>query len=196
LTRAARDALLPKDVFEGGFMRPFLVSAALAGLLIGCSPPAQHQTDEPSSDTAPQVQACNDVSPDLSHMVQIESAPAIATAAGDLRGGAVAPGLYDLTRAVRMGQATGWQGERAVALDVSEAESGAVTFNWAGAPAQGEVDRWTATCNTSGEHPILSYTCGRIGDVAAEFTAQQSALTLRLPDGANGSLELDFQRRS
>ncbi len=176
-------------------MRTLFLSAAFAALLVACSPPAQRDADAPS-DAAPQVQACNEIAPNLSRMVGIEGAAAVAAGASDLRGGAITPGLYDLTRAVRIGEATGWQGERAVALDVSEDASGAVTFNWAGAAAGGDVDRWTATFNDSGEHPIITYTCGRMGDVAAEFTAQRDTLTLRVPDGANGSLHLDFQRRS
>jgi len=175
-------------------MRPSILSATFVVILVACSPPAQ-QIDEPSREPQPQVQACNDITPSLSRLVRIEEQQAVAAAASDLRGGALEPGLYDLTRAVRIGQATGWQGARAVALDLREDTSGAVTFNWAGAEASGEIDRWTATFNDSGEHPILSYTCGRIGDVAVEFTAQSNALTLRVPDGANGSLQLEFQRR-
>jgi len=175
-------------------MRRLLFSAAIAALLVACSPPASKQSEAPT-EPAPQVQACNDVAPNLSQMVSIASEQAVASAASDLRGGAINPGTYDLTRAVRIGEATGWQGQRAVTLEVAEDSSGAVTFNWAGAAAAGEVDRWTARFNDTGEHPILSYTCGRMGDVAAEFTAAQNALTLRVPDGANGSLQLDFARR-
>ncbi|HYD71590.1 MAG TPA: hypothetical protein VEF55_00520 [Candidatus Binatia bacterium] len=175
-------------------MRSLFASAALAALLVACSPPAQLEAEAPSA-PPPQVPACNDVAPDLARMVSIASEEAVAEAASDLRGGAIAPGVYDLTRAVRVGQATGWQGARAVALEVSEDAGGAVTFNWAGAAAGGEVDRWTATFNDSGEHPIITYTCGRMGDVAAESTAAQNALTLRVPDGANGSLHLEFARR-
>lgn len=176
-------------------MRLPLVCCGLAALLISCSPPAGREAEAPSSEAAPQVQACNDVAPDLSRMVRIEQQMALASAAGGLRGGAIAPGVYDLTRAVRIGEATGWQGERAVALEVRENADGGATFDWAGA-AGGDADRWTATLDDSGEHAMLSYTCGRIGTVAAEFTAQQNALTLRIPDGANGSLQLEFQRRS
>lgn len=176
-------------------MRTLFLSAAFAALLIACSPPAQREAEAPSEPAA-QVQACNEVAPDLSRMVGIASEESVAEAASDLRGGAIAPGVYDLTRAVRVGRATGWQGARAVALEVSEDAGGAVTFNWAGAAPSGDVDRWTASFNDSGEHPIITYTCGRMGDVAAEFTAQPNALTLRVPDGANGSLNLDFQRRS
>jgi hypothetical protein len=175
-------------------MRSMFASATLAALLIACSPP-QREAEAPS-ESAAQVQACNDVAPAVSRMVSITSEEAIASAASDLRGGAITPGVYDLTRAVRVGQATGWQGERAVAVDVNEDSSGAITLNWAGAASGGEVDRWTATLNDSGEHPMLSYTCGRMGTVAVEFTAQPNALTLRVPDGANGSLHLDFTRRS
>lgn len=176
-------------------MRRLLFSAACAALLIACSPPAQ-QADAPASEPAAQVQACNDVAPDLARMVGIEAQMATAAAASDLRGGAIAPGVYDLTRAVRIGQATGWQGERAVALEVTESAEGGTAFDWAGAAPGGDIDRWTASFSDAGEHPIMSYTCGRIGDVALEFTAQANALTLRVPDGANGTLHLEFQRRS
>lgn len=176
-------------------MRSLFASAAFAALLIACSPPAQREADAPS-DPAPQVQACNDVAPDMARMAPIGAEMALASAAGGLRGGAIAPGVYDLTRAVRIGEATGWQGERAVALAVTEDASGVTTFNWAGAASGGEIDRWTATFNDSGEHTIMSYTCGRMGDVAVEFTALPDALTLRVPDGANGSLHLEFARRA
>ena len=42
----------------------------------------------------------------------------------------------------------------------------------------------------------MSYTCGRVGDVAADFAAQNNTLQLRLQDGASGQLALEFQRRS
>jgi len=77
---------------------------------------------------------------------------------------------------------------------VSE-QAGGVVFQWAGAPGSGEVDRWTATF-TDTPSPSLSYTCGRIGTVAPDFTASGNALQLRIPDGANGSLLLDFARRA
>lgn len=176
-------------------MRLFL-SAACAALLMACSPPAGRESETPSSRQTPQLQACNAVAPDVSRMVRVSEEDAVAAAASELRGGAIAPGVYDLTRAVRIGQATGWQGERAVALEVSEGAEGAVTFNWAGAAPNGELDTWTARFSDAGEHPIMSYTCGRIGDVPVEFTAQQNGLALRVPDGANGTLQLDFVRRS
>ena len=176
-------------------MRTSLTAAAFAALLAACSPPAQREAEGPR-DSAPQVQACNDLAPMAGRLVRVEEQMAVASAASDLRGGAITPGVYDLTRAARIGEATGWQGERAVSLEVSEDVAGAVTFNWAGLQPNGDVDRWTASFNDAGAHPILSYTCGRMGEVAAEFTAQQDALTLRVPDGANGSLQLEFQRRS
>ncbi len=176
-------------------MRLRVPAAAIAALLIACSPPAQREAEPPLA-PSPQVQACNDITPNAARMVRVEEQMALASAAADLRGGSMAPGVYDLTRAVRIGQATGWQGERAVALEVTEGASGAVTFDWAGAATGGEVDRWTATFSDAGEHPILSYTCGRMGEVAVEFTAPPNALTLRIPDGANGSLQLEFQRRT
>ena len=175
-------------------MRSLFVTAALTALVIACSPPTQREAEAPPSES-PQVQACNDVAPDMGRLVRVEEELAVAAAA-DLRGGAIAPGLYDLTRAMRVGQAPGWQGERAVALSVAEDAAGVVAFNWASTPSGGgETDRWTATFSDAGEHPTLSYTCGRMGSVAAEFTAEPNALTLRLPDGANGSLQLDFARR-
>jgi hypothetical protein len=133
------------------------------------------------------------VTPDAARQVTIEDELAIAAAASDLRGGRIAPGVYDLTRAVRIGEATGWSGTRSVALDVAENPAGGVTFNWAGL-ADGALDTWTANF-TETPTPRLSYTCGRIGDVDAEFTAASETLQLRLQDGANGRLQLDFQRR-
>jgi hypothetical protein len=176
-------------------MRPFFISAALAALLIACSPPAQRDADAPPPANPPAVQACNDVTPNLSRLVQVEEALAVAAAASDLRGGRVTPGVYDLASASRIGAAPGWQGGRAVALNVTEDAGGAVTFNWAGG-AGAEVDRWTATFADTTPGAQLTYTCGRMGTVSAEFAATANALQLRLPDGANGSLQLDFERRS
>lgn len=174
-------------------MRRLLLTAALAAVLAACSPPAQREAEAPDA-PSPQVQACNTITPDNARMVRVEEAPAIASAASDLPGGPITPGVYDLTRAVRIGQATGWQDTRAVALEVSEAPS-SVIFQWAGAPASGEVDRWTASF-TDTPRPRMRFTCGRIGDVEPDFTASANALQLRIPDGANGSLLLDFARRS
>ncbi|PZO51960.1 MAG: hypothetical protein DCF16_10570 [Alphaproteobacteria bacterium] len=172
-------------------MRKFLLSAAVAALLAACTPPAQQQEPD-APGPVPQVQACNTVTPDIARMVRIEEAGAV-TAAVDLPGGPIAPGTYDLVRAVRVGQPTGWQGARSVALEVTEDASG-VTFQWAGAPESGEVDRWTASF-TDTPSPRLNFTCGRIGDVETDFTASRGALQLRVPDGANGSLLMDFARR-
>ena len=173
-------------------MRRLLLSVALAALLVACTPPTQREAEAPDA-PGPQVQACNTITPDNARMVRVEEAEAVASIASDLPGGPITPGIYDLTRAVRIGQATGWQDTRAVALEVSEAESG-VVFQWAGAPASGAVDRWTASF-TDTPRPRMSFTCGRIGDVEPNFTASGNALQLRVPDGANGSLLLDFVRR-
>jgi hypothetical protein len=174
-------------------MRKVLVSVAVGALAAACSPPAQREPAEPAP--PPAVESCNTVAPDAARQIGVEDETATAAAAADLRGGRIAPGVYDLVRAMRIGQATGWQGTRAVALEVAENASGGVTFNWAGAGPGGEVDRWTATF-TEAPQPRLSYTCGRIGDVDAGFSAEGDALQLRLPDGANGSLLLSFQRRA
>lgn len=177
-------------------MRSLFVSAAFAALVVACTPPSQNKTEAPPSEPAPQVQACNDVAPNFTGLARVQEELAVSAAASDLRGGSIAPGDYDLTRAVRIGQATGWQGEQAVALNVTEDAANGVTFNWAGGTSGGAIDRWTATFSDAGEHPTVTYTCGRVGTVAVEFTATHSALTLRVPDGANGSLQLDFARRS
>jgi hypothetical protein len=177
-------------------MRPLLLSAALAALILACSPPAQREAEAPSSAQAPQVQACNAIQPDFSKLVSVQEEEAVGVAASDLRGGRIAPGVYDLMRAVRLGQATGWQGARAVALDVRENAEGGVILNWAGAAPGGAVDSWTATFTDATPDARLTYTCGRIGEVEASFTATADALQLSIPDGANGSLELTFARRN
>lgn len=174
-------------------MRKVLLSAAAAALFAACSPPAQRETEDRPA-TPPAVVACNALAPDLSRQIGVEDETATAAAAADLRGGRIAPGVYDLVRAMRVGAATGWQGTRAIALEVVEAASGSVTFDWAGAAPDGETDRWSATF-TETPQPRLTYTCGRIGEVDAGFAAEADALQLRLPDGANGSLLLTFERR-
>lgn len=174
-------------------MRKVLASAAIAALLAACSPPASQDTAETPT-PPPSVVACNAVAPDNARQVGVGEEVVTTAAAADLRGGSIAPGVYDLASATRVGSPTGWSGTRAVALEVSEASSGAVTFNWAGAPPQGEVDRWTATF-TDTPTPRIAFTCGRMGEVDADFAVEAGALQLRLPDGAQGSLLLTFARR-
>jgi hypothetical protein len=174
-------------------MRKFLLSAAVVALLAACSPPASRDTTE--APTPPTVVACNTVAPDSARQIGVGEEVVTAAAAADLRGGSIAPGVYDLASATRVGSPTGWSGTRAVALEVSEASSGAVTFNWAGAPPQGEVDRWTATF-TDTPTPRIAFTCGRMGEVDADFAVEGTGLQLRLPDGANGGLLLTFAKRA
>lgn len=173
-------------------MRSFMLTAAAVALLAACSPPASQE--RPQTPPGPAVVACNDVAPNVAQQVAVSEEVVTAAAASDLRGGAIAPGTYDLTRAMRVGGATGWSGTRAVALQVTEDEAGVVTFNWAGATTETVNDRWTATFSETPQ-PRMTYTCGRAGDVPAEFAAQGAVLQLRLQDGASGQLALDFQRR-
>ncbi|QGZ96045.1 hypothetical protein [Terricaulis silvestris] len=174
-------------------MRKFLVSAAVAVLLGACSPPAQDTAETPAP--PPTMIACNALSPNAARQVAVGEEVVAAAAASDLRGGSIAPGAYDLISATRVGSPTGWMGTRAVALDVGEATSGVVTFNWAGAAPGGESDRWTASF-TDTPQPHMTFTCGRMGEVEVDFAAQGNGLQLRLPDGANGSLLLTFERRA
>lgn len=173
-------------------MRKLLIGVALTAFVTACQPPTQRPETPP--DTPPSVAACNGVAPDAARQVRVEDALAVAASASDLRGGPIAPGVYDLTRAVRIGEATGWSETRAVALGVTENPEDGVIFNWAGLAPDGAVDSWTAAFSEA-PAPRLTYSCGRVGDVAAEYTAEANALQLRLPDGANGRLQLDFQRR-
>lgn len=175
-------------------MRALLITAALVTVLAACTPPAQ-QTERPDTPPGPTTIACNDVAPNAARQITVNDEVVTAAAASDLRGGSIAPGTYDLVSAMRVGSATGWTGTRAVALAVSEDQAGAVTFNWAGAAPGGEADRWTATF-TEAPQPRVAYTCGRVGEVAADFAAQNNVLQLRLQDGAGGQLALEFQRRS
>lgn len=175
-------------------MRALLILTGFTAVLAACSPPAQ-QSERPDTPPGPTTIACNDVSPDAARQVTVGEDVATVAAASDLRGGSIAPGSYDLVSAARVGAATGWDGTRAVALAVSEDQNGAVTFNWAAAAPSGETDRWTATFSEAPQ-PRLAYTCGRVGEVPADFAAQSNALQLRLQDGAGGQLTLQFERRS
>lgn len=174
-------------------LRRTLLAAAV--FAIGaCTPPApQEKAEAPQPEPAQEI-ACNSVAPDVGKQVGVVEAP-VTAAAADLRGGRIAPGVYDLTAAQRIGGATGWQGTRAVALDISEdAQTGAVTLNWAGTTPTSLIDRWTATL-TDAPQARLAYSCGRIGEVDASFAAAERTLDLRLADGANGALQLTFERR-
>ena len=167
-------------------------TAALLLTAAACSPPPQEAREAPQPSPAQEI-ACNTLTPDVSKQVAVTDAP--VTAAADLRGGRIAPGVYDLANAQRAGEATGWQGTRAVAVEVTEdAATGAVTLNWAGTTPTSLIDRWTATL-TDAPEGRLAYSCGRIGEVAADFSAADRALELRLTDGANGTLELSFTQR-
>lgn len=172
-------------------IRTILLSvSALA--LVACSPPAQ-QSEAPQPQQ-PETMACNTVEPNLTRQVSVQDPVAAMAAAADLRGGSIAPGTYDLASATRVGGATGWSGTRAVSLQVDEAANGAVTFNWAGA-GDGAVDRWTATFSDTPE-VRLAYSCGRMGEVGGDYAVEGNLLRLRLTDGANGALELVFERRA
>jgi hypothetical protein len=175
-------------------MRKFMISAAAITLLVACTPPAQQQTDRPDAPPGPTTVACNNVAPDAGRQISVGEEVVTAAAASDLRGGSITPGTYDLVSATRVGGATGWNGTRAVALAVTEDQSGGVTFNWAGAEPGGHTDRWTASL-TEAPQPRMTYSCGRVGEVAADFATQNNTLQLRLQDGARGQLALQFERR-
>lgn len=169
-------------------------AAALLIAVAACSPPQQNKTETPPA-PEPQEIACNAVTPDVAKQVAITEAPA-AAAASDLRGGRITPGIYDLSVAQRIGQATGWNGARAVALEVTEdSATGTVTLNWAGTTSTSVTDRWTATLTEAQPQASLTYSCGRVGEVSADFVAADRALDLRVADGANGALQLSFMRR-
>ena len=173
-------------------MRKFLVSVAVTAMLAACSPPARDTAKTPPP---PTMIACNAVAPNPTRQVAVGEEVVTAAAASGLRGGSIAPGTYDLASATRVGSPTGWSGTRAVALDVSEAPSGVVTFNWAGAPSSGEADRWTANF-TDTPQPHISFVCGRMGEADIDFAVEGCALQLRIPDGANGALLLTFEKRA
>jgi hypothetical protein len=166
-------------------------SLAAAAALAACQPASEQKQTPPAPQ--PQVAACNDVAPDAARQVAVQD-PVATAAMADLRGGPISPGTYDLTSATRVGGATGWSGTRAVALEASESDNG-VVINWAATDAEGERDTLSASLSDS-PNIRLTYSCGRIGEVEAAFTAGARALTLRLADGANGALLLVFQKRA
>ena len=172
-------------------MRVLILIAATA--IAGCSP---QPSSSPENTTAPPltIPACNDLTPDFTRMVRVQDETNAALSAAELLGGPIPPGTYDLSGAVRVGAATGWNGERAVVLSVSESDTG-VVLNWAGAARGEAIDKWTATLADRSRVQI-TYTCGRIGEVNASYLAQPDALSLRIEDGASGTLHLVFDRRS
>src|SRR5690606_37276853 len=103
---------------NGDDMRKLILTAALAALIGACSPPAP-QSNTDGEAPPPVLEACNTVSPDSDRQVRVEEELAVASAAADLRGGAIAPGVYDLVRAVRIESARGWSDTRAAALQVT-----------------------------------------------------------------------------
>lgn len=175
----------------------FITLAAVAALLVACSPPSSNkQSEAPQAPDAPIVAACNNVTPDLTQAVTLGDDVAVASAVADLRGGRVAPGTYDLISGGRVGGAAGWQGARAAALEVSESEAGTV-FNWASAPSGGgDAERWTAGF-LDAPQGHLTFLCGREGGADVDFTAEANGLRLQLPEASGtGSLYLVFSRRS
>ena len=167
-------------------MRALMIAAAI--VLSACSPPARGPPAPPIAD------ACNDVTPDAAKAVTLGHADMVAAAITDLRGGRVAPGTYDLVSGNRIGAAAGWQGARAVALDVREAEAGTI-FNWASMASIGDVERWTAGfIDAPSGH--LTFTCGRNGGADIGFSADADGLHLQTPEaGGVGALSLVFERR-
>lgn len=168
------------------------LSFALAACTPAATPPAPRD-DNGTQSTAPVI-ACNALRPNTQRLIFVQAPPTLAESAADLRGGPIAPGVYDLVSATRIGAATGWSGARAVALEVSESEDGAVVLNWAGVSPGAATDTWTAALTQSVE-PRLRFTCGRIGDVPAAFAASSGALDLELQDGATGRLAMHFEVR-
>jgi hypothetical protein len=167
-------------------MRVLIFAAALA--LAACSPPANRPPE------APMVVVCNDVTPNPAQAVTLGDEVAVAAAIADLRGGRVAPGTYDLVSGARSGPAAGWQGARAVALDVREAEAGTI-FNWASSPPGGETERWSAGfIDAPAGH--LTFTCGRSGGADVGFSAEADALRLNISEAGGGALYLVFARRN
>lgn len=176
-------------------MRRLLLAAACIATLASCSPPAQETSQAPAAEVPPVTAACNALEPDLANAVTLEGEVAVAAAVADLRGGRITPGTYDLASGNRIGGAAGWQGARAMTLDVNESDAGAM-FDWASAAPGGEVERWTAGF-TEAPSPRLTYTCGRSGGADVAFTAEPNGLRLRVTeDGETGSLYLVFVRRN
>lgn len=86
----------------------FITLAAVAALLVACSPPSNNQQSDAPAPDAPIIAACNDVAPDLTQAVTLGDDVAVVAAVADLRGGRVAPGVYDLITGSRLGGAAGW----------------------------------------------------------------------------------------
>lgn len=176
-------------------MRRILLLAAVA--LAACQPPSDNNTPPPGTTPTNVVTACNDVAPDATRQVQLQTQPLAAAALAEgLDGGPISPGTYDLASGSVADGAPVWASPHAVALAVSE-NAGAVTFNYAAAPsAGGDVQRWTASF-AEGPSATLTFSCGRTGASTITFEAQGANLRLMIPDASGtGSIYYVFARRT
>lgn len=176
-------------------MRRILLLAAVA--LAACQPTSPQTKAEAPPPAPTTVAACNDVAPDASKQVTLQSQPLAAAALAEgLDGGPVTPGTYDLASGNVADGAPAWTSSQAVALNVTEA-GGVVTFNYAALPSGGgDADRWTAAFR-EGPPAGLSFSCGRSGEAPITFEAQGQNLRLMIPAaGGTGSVFYNFVRRA
>jgi len=113
-------------------------------------------------------------------MVLLASLPPAAgrALAGNLNGGPLTPGTYDLTSGVVQEGATRWTEARAVAMSVADGYSGAV-LNYA-ETRNGEISRWSANFSDA-PSATLTFTCGRSGQAAVSYQASGNELRMSIP---------------
>lgn len=174
----------------------FIVVASCQPATSPTAPSTSDQTTTSTSTSAPSSVACNDLAPDPAHSVLIASLPPAAgrALAGNLNGGPLTPGTYDLTSGVVQDGATRWTEARAVALSVADGDSGAV-LNYAEAQ-NGATARWSANFSDT-PSPTLTFTCGRSGQAAITYEASSNELRMSIPaENGVGRFFMVFAKRS
>lgn len=172
-------------------MRVTWFSAAACAALMACSPPSAPKGEAPPA-PAPEISACNSVTPDISKPVSLRTeAVAAAALPPELLGGPVQPGTYDVISGVLSGGAPEPTGAMFAALEVAETENG-VTFNWSQSVA-GEDARWTASF-IEGPPARLVFSCGREGDANTAYGVENNQLQLRIPEGGGAATYVLMRR--
>ena len=132
-------------------------------MLTACGQSADNATKAPPLRAV--SAACNQVTPNLSIAAMMRGDTVPASAMPPLKGGRIAPGLYDLASGEQLDGAPSWEDTRYVSLSVRDSSTGTV-LEWGQlAGSDGKTrSEWTALLR-KGPPASLAVSCGRSGTV-------------------------------